>query len=320
MGLYSKIQWCDSAANPTSGCDGCELWIRDQNVLVCYSGRITERAGGSNPGLSPVFEMVIPRAGRMKVAARWSALIGKRRHDPEHFKPWLDGLPRLIFLSDMGDALSKGITFEFIEDEIFESVISQAGQQHVWLWLTKQPKKMAFFSNWLLRRGRQWPNNLWAGTSVTSQATVGRVADILRVGDGSTKHFVSLEPQYGVVEIGNQLPRLDWLIHGGQSAHELKERAATPAFNLEWVRALKGACAGAGVPYFLKQLGAHVVDGEQRVLLKDASHGAEQGQWPDEFRDPAFREMPRGKMMNHRSHHVPAIAIARSPGAQVGPK
>ena len=26
MSAKTKIQWCDSTANPTMGCDGCELW------------------------------------------------------------------------------------------------------------------------------------------------------------------------------------------------------------------------------------------------------------------------------------------------------
>ncbi len=28
MGLKTNIEWCDSTVNPTTGCDGCELWGR----------------------------------------------------------------------------------------------------------------------------------------------------------------------------------------------------------------------------------------------------------------------------------------------------
>src|SRR3712207_7534850 len=41
--------------------------------------------------------------GRMAEAALWSDLTGTDRPD----KPWLNGMPRLIFISDMGDALSE---------------------------------------------------------------------------------------------------------------------------------------------------------------------------------------------------------------------
>ena len=34
---------------------------------------------------------------------------------------------------------------------------------------------MAKFSAWLAERGKRWPENLWAGTSVTTQNTVTRV-------------------------------------------------------------------------------------------------------------------------------------------------
>src|SRR5262249_46982950 len=39
MSEHAKIEWCDSTVNPTTGCDGCELW-RPGVGGPCYAGHI----------------------------------------------------------------------------------------------------------------------------------------------------------------------------------------------------------------------------------------------------------------------------------------
>ena len=73
--------------------------------------------------------------GRMETAARAPSLAGQIRPD----KPWLNGLPRLIFISDMSDALSEDVTFEYLETEVIDAVAGDRGSEHNWLWLTKRP-------------------------------------------------------------------------------------------------------------------------------------------------------------------------------------
>src|SRR5690242_4986762 len=154
MAEKTGIQWCNSTVNPTMGCDGCELWEPGRGI--CYAGLDHERKAGRNPGYAPTFEEVTRFPGRMKKAAAWRSLAGMARLD----KPWLDGLPRLIFVSDMSDALSLAVSFEYLEDEVISTVESAAGRQHRWLWLTKRPARMREFSSWLQR---PWPPNLWVG-------------------------------------------------------------------------------------------------------------------------------------------------------------
>jgi hypothetical protein len=43
--------------------------------------------------------------GRLDEAARWRDLTGTQRAE----KPWLDGLPRLIFVVDMGDGFTASV-------------------------------------------------------------------------------------------------------------------------------------------------------------------------------------------------------------------
>ena len=196
MSIKTKIQWCDSTVNPTMGCDGCEIWGSQRKT--CYAGTLHVRFGGVTPGYAPRFEEVTLFPGRVAEACGWSDLAGKVRGD----KPWLDGLPRLIFVSDMSDSLSAAVPFEFLRDEIVLNVAGERGRRHRWLWLTKRPDRMAKFSRWLEDGGIEWPENLWAGTSVTSQATTSRIKHLLQVGDERTIRFLSVEPQVEAIDLG----------------------------------------------------------------------------------------------------------------------
>jgi protein gp37 len=191
VGQVTEISWCDSTVNPTSGCDGCELWVPGKKG-PCYAGNLHEkRLAKSLPQLyAPDFTEVRLIPGRMAKAARWSDLTGTNRPD----KPWFGGGPRVIFIGDMGDTLSKAVPFQFLRTEIIDVVDSPAGRRHVWMWLTKQAARLAEFSAWLLAQDIGWPDNLWPGTSVTRQATLGRAEHLERVGNGDTTRFLSCEP------------------------------------------------------------------------------------------------------------------------------
>lgn len=271
VGQNTAIQWCDDTVNPTMGCDGCELWGADRKT--CYAGVLHRVRGGHNKGFAPTFEQVTLFPGRMAGAARWRDLTGSVRPG----KPWLDGLPRLIFVSDMSDALSKAVSFEYLEQEIISTVIGEAGRRHRWLWLTKRPARMARFSRWLGERGIAWPSNLWAGTSITTQRTTRRIGPLLDVGDEGTTRFLSVEPQVEPVDLTRWLPRLDWVIQGGESGGKARP------FDVAWAVNVLRQCREAGVPYFLKQLGAYVILDGQRRKLSDR-HGGDWSEWTEAIR------------------------------------
>jgi protein gp37 len=279
MAKDTAIQWCDSTCNPSMGCDGCELW--DKHRQTCYAGTLHETRGKKNKGFAPSFDKVTPFPGRMMEAAAWPDLRGAARPD----KPWLDGSPRTIFVSDMGDSLSQAISFDYLLKEVVEVAESERGQRHSWQWLTKRPQRMAEFSAWLKGQGRQWPVNLWVGTSITTASSLARVAKLLCVGDETTTRFLSVEPQVEAVDLGEHLRQLDWIIQGGESG-----RDARP-FDLVWARTLLRQCRQVGVPYFLKQVGAVVHEQGQPISLRD-SHGGAWSEWPEDLR---VREIPCGK-------------------------
>lgn len=281
MSIATKIQWCDSTCNPTMGCEGCELWT--PKVRKCYAGLLHVRFGGVTKGYSPTFEELTFWPGRMTEAARWPVLTGTRRKD----KPWLDGLPRLIFVSDMSDSLSAAVPFDFLEEEIVGTATSPEGRRHHWLWLTKRPDRMAQLSDLLRTKGIEWPGNVWAGTSITTQATTNRIAHLLRIGNEETIRFLSVEPQHERIDLAKWLPSLDWVIQGGESGHN-----AYP-FHIEWAVDLIGQCEQNGVAYFLKQLGTVVHRNGARVRFED-HHAGDWTEWPKELR---VRQLPIAQPM-----------------------
>lgn len=336
MGKKTSIQWCHSTVNPTSGCDGCELfqpaplsftaeqraeWLKRQ---PCYASQVhRNRLARSFPhNYAADFSEVRMIPGRMEQVANYGSPTERENKD----KPWFFGRPRHIFISDMADALSEAVPFDFLKAEIIDNVTSAKGQRHVWQWLTKRPERMAAFDAWLAAKGIRWPANLWAGTSVTSQRTCdSRVPHLLKV--SARVRFLSCEPLFGAVTIKQYLaervgdfietPSTEWQLH--QFPHPVVVRAdgirwviiggmsgrTVAPFHVNWAYSLIRECRDAGVTPFIKQLGRTVVHSVQRprtnanfaysnppsdepMELKDP-HGGDWSEWPDSLR---VREIP----------------------------
>lgn len=279
MSKETNIQWCDSTVNPTGfQCDGCELWQPKKGVKKCYAGRWAERIGGKGAFDKPI-EL---KPGRMAAAARWSDLRGITRKD----KPWIPAsMPRLVFIGDMADTFSTGVPFEYLKKEVVDVVRSWP---HIGLWLTKRPKVMANFSRWLKTQfNEEWPYNLWPGTSITSDKTLFRAAELLHVECGNAKRFLSIEPLFTplagedfsifLVSGFDEPPhndRISWVIVGGESG---PAAMTTDTANIWGV--LKD-CRGHDTPCFVKQLG-------KGIGRKD-SKGGDWTEWPAYLRVRQF--------------------------------
>lgn len=229
----------------------------------------------TNKGYAPRFEEVKLYPGRAAAAAGWSDLTGTVRAE----KPWLNGLPRLIFVSDMGDALSSSVPFDYLRQEIVDVTASPNGQRHLWLWLTKRPGRMAQFGQWLTNQGIAWPDNLVAMTSVLDRKMAKTAVDQLRKVPARIRGL-SVEPLWEGVEL--DLSGIDWVIVGGESGSHPKP------FELNWARSLREQCQAQGVAFFVKQLGKNPTDNGIPLKLSD-KHGGEWDEWPGDLR---IREMP----------------------------
>jgi protein gp37 len=256
------ISYCDSTVNLTKYCVGCELW--SERVHKCYAGRMTERWEGAGAFSKPV-EML---PGRMAKAARWSDLRGTDRPG----KPWLDKMPRVIFVGDMSDSLSPSVSNDFLYDELIQTVTSPLGQRHIWLWLTKQAPRLPKFDRYLENMGIDWPGNLWPGVSVTSNSTTRRMDALLKT--RAKIRWVSVEPLLGFADLALEFADggISWVVCGGESGP-----AAQP-MQPDWARGIRDQCVKASVPFYFKQWGEHD-EGMKRVGRKNTGELLDGVEW-----------------------------------------
>jgi protein gp37 len=257
MSSHTLIEWCDSTINPTSGCDGCELYRPGMQNPACYARQIHEnRLAHSFPDkYAASFNEVRMIPGRMAQAAAWQDLRGKARLD----KPWFNGFPRIIFVGDLGDFMSRAVPDDFLLEEVVEVIKNKQGDRHFWMLLTKRPDRLARFT---YLHG-PLPSNVMALCSVTTQATAeARIPELLKV--QCSWRGISAEPLRGPLDliqtrggtpwIGESVAgnRLDLVITGGESGRQAR------AIHPDHFRSLRDQCQMSGTPFFFKQWGEWV--------------------------------------------------------------
>ncbi len=97
-------------------------------AAACYAGVLATARAGYSSGYPDHFEHPTLYPGRVEKMARCAGVT--QRHAD---KVWLKGMPFMIFVSDMGDALSKSISFTELDHEIIQPVSGADGRRHVWL-------------------------------------------------------------------------------------------------------------------------------------------------------------------------------------------
>lgn len=256
-----------------------------RKAITCYAAvlhlnkglNIAKPERGTNKGYAPIFEAVTPFPGRVADAAEWPDLLG--RQDPEN--PWKEGLPRMIFVSDMGDAFSAKADLPYLKSDVIPAILSDNGKRHLWLWLTKRPERMAEFSEFI----GGFPPNVCAMTTVTGPdaGKLERIEHLRRV--KASVRGLSIEPLWERIPPRRlNLKGIDWVIVGGESgAGDL-----TRPFAIEWAEELREHCRKNDVAFFLKQLGRNPSrNGE--VFRLDDKHGGDWSEWDESLR---IREFP----------------------------
>ena len=332
----TKIEWTrgdDGSAgrvwNPTRGCSmaaGSECG----GCLNCYAARQALRMsyhGGIYEGLVKLTEN----------GPRWTGKVVQGDIDaPLHVRK-----PCRWFVDSMSDLFHESVPDEWI-DRAF--AVMALCPRHTFQVLTKRAERMRAWATghdligrhhrilgdaWgilghmpkydhgdLLRRA--WPlKNVWLGVSVEDEPTA-RLRILSLLATPASVRWVSYEPALGPVDwrpwLHDQTPIhrikdlpwpgnvriLDWLVIGGESGP-----SARP-FDLAWARNAIAQCRAAGVPPFMKQVGARpfvtrvlsqdigrfpwaASDGDgYRLRLKDRK-GGKMAEWPEDLR---VREYP----------------------------
>jgi protein gp37 len=235
VGKSTEIAYCDSTCNPLIGCDGCELWspAMPPGAGHCYAQRLVSRYCGRNGWPAEFGRPAADWLSRIDRAIAWPDLRGTARPG----KAWLNGWPRIVFLCDLADPFTESVA----PDWLAAYLPLLAASPHIWLLLTKRPRRLREF----VARWGELPRNVWPGVTVTSQETRWRAEELLDC--PAACRWLSLEPLLGPVDLA--FAGCDWVVAGGESGP-----GARP-MNARWIREVRDGCDSVGVPFFFKQWG-----------------------------------------------------------------
>lgn len=224
--MASKIEWTDGFQregvtytsqtwNPVTGCSKVSAGCAN-----CYAKGIIDRYRGSciryRNGFDPTFHPDL-----LSVPTKWRK-------------------PRFVFVGSMSDVFHPAF------DKHIHEILSviEAHPQHVFVILTKRPKRMAHY---LSGPRSKKLTNLIAGVSVENNAVLHRVEDLKLLPENICK-VISAEPLLETLTHLPSLAGIDWVIAGSESGSR-RRPSPRKAF-----RDLRDLCIDAGVPFYLKQI------------------------------------------------------------------
>lgn len=298
----TKIEWAEASWNPIrarnreTGAVGWFCTHASPGCIECYAEAMNARLG---TGIA----FQAQNAGQVEIFIDEKTLL----------QPLKWRKPRRIFVCSMTDLFG-----EFVFDDMIDRVfaIMALCPQHEFLVLTKRPARMRDFivneprariydlTEQIGGRGSygtgRWPlDNVWLGTSIEDRRrAIERLAALMET--PAAVRFVSaepllesiitpLKPYLDTVETENNGPihhALDWIIVGGESG-----RRARP-FDLDWAAEIVAECQRAGVPVFVKQVGAKPIRFNAEFWCDDPK-GGDPAEWPEAIRVRQFPEPRR---------------------------
>lgn len=279
MGEVTGISWCDHTWNPVIGCtrvspacDGCYA-----AALMGTEGRLKVAEWGE-PGKG-AGTRVRTTPGTFNAPLKWDRKAAR------------DEVVRFVFVASLSDWADNEWPIEWLR-ETFGIIGSTPNLRY--LMLTKRPQL-------IVKRFRAamgdlpWPSNAFAGTTVEDRKRVVNIAHLLAAQSALRIPctFLSCEPlledlgdinwaltrnpvemaagflRHGMFSPGMETLRpIGWVITGGETDQgKHKARPTHP----DWLRAIRDACAHAGVPYHHKQNGEWIDHRQQHAGLMMAT-------------------------------------------------
>lgn len=318
MGDKSKIEWIagddgtlGATWNSLRGTVGRWHCVKvSEGCRRCYAERLNLRFSG------------IPyRAGADTIRLDQRIL-----EQPQHWRR-----SRKIFVCSMTDLFGEHVGVDMIQS-VFDVMTSSVAKHHTFMVLTKRARRMAqILPHLRFPGGTKWQDrpspNVWIGVSVENQKTADERIPLL-LDMPATIRWVSYEPALGPVDFerwpcrgcnhpgnivmawnpngrccicdGKRFEWPDWIVVGGESG------SGARSFDLAWARSTIRACKTAGVPVFVKQLGACAIDEPNGIAgaslkvpdeaIALVSHrlrhrkGSDPAEWPEGLR---VREWPK---------------------------
>lgn len=286
MGETTKIEWCHHTFNPWIGCTKVA-----PECAHCYAEELMALRWR---------KVEWGDKGTRKRTTTWNDPIKWNRNAEQ------SGERRRVFCASLADVFEDREELKFWRRDLF-SLIDQTPWLD-WLLLTKRPENIR--QMW---EGEHHRSNVWLGTSCGHSGSLMRIPKLLMCRKLSPVLFLSAEPLLERINLtrieapaelqkspngglcANALMsddaryfqfhgQLDWVIVGGESGRNAR-RCET-----DWIRSIVRQCRNAGVPCFVKQLGANpwIRSGEKK--LSDPK-GGDPDEWPKDLRVREFPEV-----------------------------
>jgi len=251
MAQQSPIEWTDHTFNPWWGCvkvsAGC---------VNCYAEVWANRYGHDVWGVN--------KNRRFFSKRHWSQPIKWNQ------RAQLAGTRERVFCASMADVFEENDLLEDERRRLWKRI--EDTPMLDWLLLTKRPENMVDYAPWKI----QWPDNVWAMTSVENQdEAIKRVGVLAEV--PAQVRGLSVEPLLGPVDLSIWIDKIDWVIVGGESGTQSRP------MNIDWVRDLRSQCIESKTAFFFKQWGNWVPEQDstkmKRVSKKDAGRMLDGQEW-----------------------------------------
>ncbi|NTF87534.1 phage Gp37/Gp68 family protein [Agrobacterium rhizogenes] len=250
----TKIEWTDATWQIVTGCA-----VVSPGCTNCYAMRLAGTRLKHHPS----------RKGLTRDTKAGPVWTGEVRFNEQ----WLDQplrwkKPRMIFVAAHGDLFADGVTDEQLDD-IFSIMASCSW--HIFQVLTKRPERMREYVLGRQARAGRTLRNVWLGVSVEDQKRAEERIPIL-LDTPAAIRWISAEPLLGLLdpsrflptcqqycgfgctasgdqECERHMPRIDWVVAGGESGPDARP------MHPDWARSLRDQCASAGIPFLFKQWG-----------------------------------------------------------------
>lgn len=251
------------------------------------------------------------RAGRDFAERRRTSESYWRQPVKWNFQAATAGTRPRVFCNSLADVFDNKVPQEW-RDDLF-GLIRRTSHLD-WLLLTKR------IGNAAKMLPGDWADgyrNVWLGSTVVTQAEVDRDVPKLLALPAAVR-FLSIEPMLEPIDLtdhlwgrtedcqdcprnvdcecgfktrsANGVPTIGWVICGGESGPKSRP------FDISWAQSIIAQCAAAGVPCFLKQIGANpeLRGVPMETLAGERLHdrkGGDWSEWPPDLRVRQFPEV-----------------------------
>jgi protein gp37 len=327
----SHIQWTDHTFNPWEGCTkvspGCEHCYAEARNVRFAGGKnwgkgAPRRRTSVNNWRQPLKWDRDARIMSANAAAEIYDSGGTNYHRPRVFcaslADWLDDEVQIEWLADLLKLIHDTPNLDWLlltkRPENWNNRIQSA----LWKIEGLEPdddgdsedlpatETGVMLNDWI---GLNPPPNVWVGTTIENQFYADkRIPQLLQI--PARVRFLSCEPLLEDINFplaapcgyycecdspnvdwpnghrpGHGLTGIHWVICGGESG------AGARDFHVDWARSLRDQCAAAGVPFFMKQMGANSRGNEMdKWVTRLSKKGGDMAEWPQELR---VRQFPK---------------------------